>query len=278
MHIHDADAAQCRRLPVYYDVLQFMRKMCNMLRFEANTTAIASILFHRVYITVTFADQEPYLTGMACVFIAGKADDSFRKSRDVINVACSLMDPDRTLQIGDELFCWKSMLLEQEQKVLRLLRFQCHVDTPFSFLYNFCLTLFGYSSDVASLATSIMNDSLLTLVWVQFTVVELCCAALKLASTLLELELPFEADPQPLWSVFGVHDDIVEQLSHRLLSQYTEPVRPLRDSSVKLFMRDWKNMSARQRQEAFGTDLSSIAKSYEYKCERDTQQRLHVVT
>ena len=67
--------------------VQLICKMCILLRFEASATAIPATLFHRVSLATSFAEMEPCLTAMACVFIASKADNCFRKSRDVVNVA-----------------------------------------------------------------------------------------------------------------------------------------------------------------------------------------------
>eukprot|EP00667_Euglena_gracilis_P024754 EG_transcript_28658 len=200
-----------------YHATAFIRDMVRLLLMEATAATTASVLFHRVYGSVSLADLEPYLTAMACVFVAAKADNCFRKSRDVINVAQVLIDPHRPLPSSEELALWKEALLEREQQVLRLLGYRCHVEPPHRYLYPMALRAFGPDPALAQLATDLLNDSAALPIGLDSSAPELALAALLLAAAMLDLSLSDE-DAEWLCQDFGLRSRRVAAVAHRLLA------------------------------------------------------------
>eukprot|EP00668_Euglena_longa_P013174 GGOE01015783.1.p1 GENE.GGOE01015783.1~~GGOE01015783.1.p1 ORF type:complete len:226 (+),score=41.86 GGOE01015783.1:171-848(+) len=224
--------------------------MVQALLMEVTAASTASALFQRVYQIVSFADMEPYLTSVACVFIAAKVDNCFRKSRDVINVAQSIIDPNRPLPSSEELILWKEALLVREQQVLRLLGYHCHVEVPHRYLYNIVFSTFGANHAVAQLSTCLANDSFLQPMCLDYSALEVALAAMLLAAAMLDLCLPDE-EAERLCKVFGLRVRRVIIMAHGLLDLYVAPPAPQR-AVIWEAMRDWNAMSPEHRRELFG--------------------------
>eukprot|EP00996_Jenningsia_fusiforme_P001485 NODE_2365_length_1219_cov_36.903419_g2157_i0.p1 GENE.NODE_2365_length_1219_cov_36.903419_g2157_i0~~NODE_2365_length_1219_cov_36.903419_g2157_i0.p1 ORF type:complete len:273 (+),score=46.20 NODE_2365_length_1219_cov_36.903419_g2157_i0:319-1137(+) len=213
--------------------------MAQVLRLQGAAVAVGTVLFQRVFMDVPVEDLDPQLTAMACTFIAGKVEYCFRSSRDVINAAYAVLGR-KPLCIGPELNQKKQALLDREQQILRVLRFQCNVDLPHGLLYAFCSKLGGEYQRVAQLATIVLNDTLLSTVWLEYTPVELACSVLYLATTLLEVVLPKEN--ATVWLALGSCSEVVEELSQKLARLYTQPLPPFDSGGAAELSESWREV------------------------------------
>ncbi|KAJ9446948.1 Cyclin-T1-4 [Diplonema papillatum] len=186
-------------------------KCAGVLQFSPATAATACVLLQR-FLTSWFKNGcRPRCRLLhavaACLMLAGKLCDQFRKTRDLANVM-HFVSTGELLVIGELLFDVKEGIQAAEQVVLRQLCFDCIVDLPYKYLLN--LARFAASFDkqlpgIAQLATALLNDALPAGIWAETKPEVLAAAALHLALLLMkrcppehgEL-LPFDALGLPL--------------------------------------------------------------------------------
>jgi len=247
-----------------------------VLRLQASTRTISKVLFHRVYLDASFADLEPFLTAVACVFIAGKANDDFRKARDVATAAWHVIDAPEgddgpPLPVGGDLDRWKLALLEREQRVLRLLAYDCRVPLPIPYLLNMALTVRGWDPAVARVAVCIANDACALPLCLEYTAVEQAGGSLWLASTLLDAKAPNPPEDGGAWAEFGVDSAVFADFAGRMLGVYETPEPPLRGSDIAAAMGDWYAASPTERRERYAWDAAPLVRCWKERKERESQ-------
>ena len=192
--------------------------------FRPQLTICTAIHFVcRFYQHVAVADHDVLTVARTCLFLACKSEETIRRLRDVINCSCRLNYFDNNGNDGDDPIAnakvyWelKDKIIRYEQVVLRVLHFEVDVKHPHHFVLHFVKRLNG-SRDLAKLAWSISNDSMLTFLALYYEPHCIAVACIFLASELLNLILETE-----WWEKLDCVKTQLEDISMQLLDLYDD--------------------------------------------------------
>ncbi|EJW88847.1 cyclin domain-containing protein [Wuchereria bancrofti] len=113
------------------------------LEAKNSTTCTAAVLTYRTLRKSGASELCPYTIASACLLLAAKIEeDEMVKTRDVVNVAYSILHPRAPiLQIDDESWALRTSLSRMEYIVLRLLKFRLAVENPHKYLLHYISSL-----------------------------------------------------------------------------------------------------------------------------------------
>uniref|UniRef100_A0A1I8B681 CYCLIN domain-containing protein n=1 Tax=Meloidogyne hapla TaxID=6305 RepID=A0A1I8B681_MELHA len=105
--------------------VRMIKEMGKSINLKTNPTlATASVFFHRFYMFNTFADYPPHMMALACLFLAGKVEETPKKCRDLVQTAKDKYPKH---------FAGKNPMDELillERILLQTIRFDVHVEHP----------------------------------------------------------------------------------------------------------------------------------------------------
>nr|XP_011468688.1 PREDICTED: cyclin-T1-4-like [Fragaria vesca subsp. vesca] len=76
-----------QRVTVVLTYCSYLRQLGSKLRLHHLTIVKATMFCHRFFARQSFAKNDWYTVATACIFLAGKVEDSQRRLKDVVNVA-----------------------------------------------------------------------------------------------------------------------------------------------------------------------------------------------
>lgn len=133
------------------DLLRFRYEGCTIIRDVAKrmklghkTMATAMLFYQRFYMLVSYKDFPIYPIALACLFVAGKAEETPKKARHIIRVAQGVLTTGQLRSFGDNPY---EFLLNMESAVMSTLRFRFKVDHPFEFIVPYCRILKGIEKE-----------------------------------------------------------------------------------------------------------------------------------
>ncbi|KAL7076171.1 hypothetical protein ACQ4LE_004817 [Meloidogyne hapla] len=140
--------------------VRMIKEMGKSINLKTNPTlATASVFFHRFYMFNTFADYPPHMMALACLFLAGKVEETPKKCRDLVQTAKDKYPKH---------FAGKNPMDELillERILLQTIRFDVHVEHPYNFLVQYAKGFKldkDYMSKIVTNAWTFINDSLAT--------------------------------------------------------------------------------------------------------------------
>ncbi|KAH3742633.1 CDK9 kinase-activating protein cyclin T [Pelomyxa schiedti] len=199
----------------------FIKHVASLLQLQQHTTATSLYFFHGFFERHAVGTYDRFLVAAACIYIAGKAEETPRKLRDVLNVSYALLN-DQILQIGKEYTELKELLIKTEQEVLRTLSFDLSVEQPYKYLLQFVKAVtFSLDAPLAQLSWNIVNDCLYFPLMTKHAPHVLAAAALNVAALLSNYSLPAFATGH-WWEAFGLTTAELEEASCRMLDVYLQ--------------------------------------------------------
>ncbi|XP_022097944.1 cyclin-K-like, partial [Acanthaster planci] len=194
------------------------------LRYDTMATGV--VYFHRFYMFHSFKDFPRYVTGAACLFLAGKVEETPKKCKDIIRVAKHMVPEPHFNAFGDDP---KEEIMTHERILLQTIKFDLQVDHPYSYLLKYAKTLKGDKAKIQQLvqmAWTFVNDSLCTTLCLQWEPHIVGVAFLYLAGRLSKsdlLESSSKNTKGKWWEQLAddVSLDIMEDICHLLLDLYS---------------------------------------------------------
>ncbi|XP_041526992.1 cyclin-K-like [Microtus oregoni] len=191
------------------------------------TKATGITYFHRFYMFHSFKRFPHHVTAAACLFLAGKVEETPKKCNDIIKAAHSLLNDVQCGEFGDEPV--KEVLL-LEKILLQTIQFDLEVKHPYQYLLRYAKQLKGNKEKIQKLvqmAWTFVNDSLCTTLSLQWEPEIIAVAVMYLAEHLRKFKIQ-EMTSKPMykrwWEQF-VEDlsvDILEDIGHQILDLYTQ--------------------------------------------------------
>eukprot|EP01104_Vermistella_antarctica_P008198 TRINITY_DN2049_c1_g1_i1.p1 TRINITY_DN2049_c1_g1~~TRINITY_DN2049_c1_g1_i1.p1 ORF type:complete len:359 (-),score=132.58 TRINITY_DN2049_c1_g1_i1:399-1475(-) len=198
-----------------------IHETCVRLQVPQQVTSTACVLFHRLYIRQCLPGEvgSTMLNEISCVYLSTKLEEHPRKMRDVINCLFRIHNPrEEPLSIGNDYWQLRDAVVEQEQKVLRALSYDLHVEHPHKHLLNYVKSLQA-SSTLTQVALSLLDDTYYSLLPITARPHVLACACIAFASRLVGEAVRTCADV-PWWAVFDVSTDQIEVVIVDLIVLY----------------------------------------------------------
>lgn len=175
-HIHQTynwfyDKNELKRTPSFIDGINFDRErryrnegarfilnVGSQMKLRYNTLATGVVYFHRFYMFHSFKVFPRYVTAACCLFLAGKAEETPKKCKDIIKIARTLLTDPQYQTFGDDP---KEEVLTMERIVLQTIRFDLQVEHPYKYLATYAKGFKGNREKITTvlqMAWTFTND------------------------------------------------------------------------------------------------------------------------
>nr|XP_054759241.1 cyclin-K-like [Lytechinus pictus] len=127
-----------------------------MLRYDTMATGV--VYFHRFYMFHSFKEFPRYIMGAACLFLAGKVEETPKKCKDIIKIAKNILSEQHFAAFGDDP---KEEIMTHERILLQTIKFDLQVEHPYSYLLKYAKTFKGDKDKIQKLvqmAWTFVND------------------------------------------------------------------------------------------------------------------------
>ena len=142
--------------------------MGKALGLRHDTMATASVYFHRFYMFHTFLEFPRYVTATCALFLAGKAEETPKKCRDLIKTVRGLTNDQQFGTFGQDP---REEVMTLERVLLQTIKFDLQVDHPYSPLLKYAKCLKGDNPklhEMVQMSWTFVNDSLCTTLCLQW--------------------------------------------------------------------------------------------------------------
>uniref|UniRef100_A0A3Q3JEU3 Cyclin-K n=1 Tax=Monopterus albus TaxID=43700 RepID=A0A3Q3JEU3_MONAL len=217
---------------------RFIFDVGTRLGLHYDTLATGIVYFHRFYMFHSFKQFPRYVTGGCCLFLAGKVEETPKKCKDIIKTARSLLNDIQFAQFGDDP---KEEVMVLERILLQTIKFDLQVEHPYQFLLHYAKQLKGDRNKVQKLvqmAWTFVNDSLCTMVALQWEPQIIAVAVMYLAGRLCKFDIQdwtCKQSPRRWWEQF-VHDvpvEVLEDICHQILDLYSQAKQEMPDGGIR---------------------------------------------
>ncbi|XP_004527339.1 cyclin-K [Ceratitis capitata] len=202
-----------------------------------NTMATGVVYFHRFYMFHSFKSFPRYVTACCCLFLAGKVEETPKKCRDIIKIARTLLSDNYFYSFGEDP---KEEVMTLERILLQTIKFDLQVEHPYTFLLKYAKCFRGDQvklQKMVQMAWNFVNDSLSTVVCLQWEPEIIAVALIHLASKLSKFTVADWVGRQPShnrwWDMFvsDVTMEILEDICHQVLDLYQPNQKETPESS-----------------------------------------------
>lgn len=204
----------------------FLQDLGMRLKVPQITIATAIMFCHRFYLRQSHAKNDRRTIATACMFLAGKVEETPRPLKDVIHVSYEIInkkDAEAMQRIKQkEVFeQQKELILFGERIVLATLGFDLNVQHPYKPLVE-AIKKFGVAQNaLAQVAWNFINDGLRTSLCLQFQPEHVSAGAIFLAAKFLKVKLPSDGE-RVWWQEFDVTPRQLEEVSNQMLELYEQ--------------------------------------------------------
>ena len=119
---------------------KFIKSCSNALGLRYDTIATAVVFFHRFYMMESIAEYKKIVLACACVFLAGKVEETPKKARDILRTTRDIVKPKDWSDFGEDP---KEALFLHEKILLQRINFDLNVSHPYTHLLRFAKGLKG---------------------------------------------------------------------------------------------------------------------------------------
>ena len=119
---------------------KFIKSCSNALGLRYDTIATAVVFFHRFYMMESIAAYKKLVLACACVFLAGKVEETPKKARDILRTTRDILKPKDWSDFGEDP---KEALFLHEKILLQRINFDLNVSHPYTHLLKFAKGLKG---------------------------------------------------------------------------------------------------------------------------------------
>ncbi|GAB2223829.1 hypothetical protein Droror1_Dr00004571 [Drosera rotundifolia] len=216
----------------------FLQDLGMRLKVPQVTIATAIIFCHRYYLRQSHAKSDRRTVATACMFLAGKVEETPRPLKDVILVSYEIIhkkDPEAVQRIKQKEVYeqQKELIAMAERVVLGTLGYDLNVQHPYKPLVEAIKKFRVAQNALAQVAWNFVNDGLRTSLCLQFKPHHIAAGAIFLAAKFLKVRLPSDGE-KVWWQEFDVTPRQLEEVSNQMLELYEQNrVPPSQGSEVE---------------------------------------------
>ncbi|KAN0042323.1 hypothetical protein ACTFIV_004886 [Dictyostelium citrinum] len=201
----------------------FIQDVGIKLKMPQLTIATAISYFHRFFIRHQLKDHDRFVVATACLFLAGKVEETPRKLDDVIKVSYMIKNKKKE---GDKMVAitqqehnnLKIKILQNEHLILTTIAFELAVEHPYKYLLEYMKSIQG-SKNLCQVAWNFVNDSLRTSLCLHYPPDLISYASIYLATRFLNYQLITE-NKKEWWEMLGIKFEVLEDISKQILDLY----------------------------------------------------------
>lgn len=215
------------------DGAKFIQRLGNEeLRLHYDTVGTGLVFFHRFYMFHSFRSFPVYPMAATCLFLAGKVEETPKKSNDIIRYSKAILGDQHYAQFGTDA---KEEILTLERILLQTLRFDLDVEHPYKYfvLYkkHFVIVRAGLKDDqvhkdFCQSVWTFLNDSYCTTACLQYEPEIVAIAMILLACKTGSFEI-YDWDHRQSWHrnwwdlyVENLGISTLELICHQVLDVY----------------------------------------------------------
>ncbi|KAI5285721.1 hypothetical protein KEM55_000538 [Ascosphaera atra] len=211
--------------------VNFILQVGLILKLPQNTLFTASIYMHRFFMRYSMKDipgrpgMHPYAVAATALFLATKVDENCRKMKEYVIACCrvGLKNPNLIVdEQSKEFWRWRDTILHNEDLLLEALCFDLQLELPHRFLWDFMAHFrLRDNKNLRNAAWAFLNDSMYTVLCLQFPARTIAAAALYAAARHVGVRLPDDADTgAPWWEQLQLHLADLRTVCNRLADVY----------------------------------------------------------
>jgi len=215
---------------------RFIQELGKSLGLRHDTMATACNYFHRFYLFHPFSSFPRYVTATCALFLAGKAEETPKKCRDIIKSVKELLNSHQFSTFGQDP---REEVMTLERVLLQTIKFDLQVDHPYSSILKYAKCLEGDSAKLqkmVQMSWTFVNDSLCTTLCLQWEPEVIAIALMYLAAKLSKFEVKDwknrTDDHRFWWDQYVKHlsQEILEDICHQVLDLYTSPAKAAKEA------------------------------------------------
>jgi len=218
--------------------VRFIMELGKALNLSHNTMATGGVYYHRFYMFHSFQEFPRYVTSTCCLFLAGKAEETPKKCRDLVKTVRQLTNDRQFATFGNDP---REEIMILERVLLQTIKFDLQVEHPYDSIIRFAKSLKGDQQKLqkmVQMSWTFVNDSLCTTLSLQWESEIIAIAVMYLAVKLSKFEIRDWANRQPRqmhwWDqhVEDLETTDLEEICHQVLDLYAQPVTATKDALV----------------------------------------------
>ncbi|KAI9044455.1 putative cyclin [Aspergillus affinis] len=210
--------------------VNFITQVGIMLKLPQLTLATAAVYLHRFFMRWSMVDlpqrpgMHPYPIAATSLFLATKVEENVRRMRELVVACCRVAQKQPNLVVDEqskEFWRWRDTILHHEEMVLEALCFDLQLEQPYRILYDF-ICFFGVNENkpLRNAAWAFVNDSMFTVLCLQFPARIIAAAALYAAARHCDVGFPDDDSDQPWWEQIDVDLTQVRRACTRMAQLY----------------------------------------------------------
>ncbi|KAL9655835.1 hypothetical protein ABK040_000898 [Willaertia magna] len=171
----------------------FIQQTGIALKVPQLTIATSLIYFHRFYTRFEFQKYDRFIVAAACLFLAGKVEETPKKIKDILNAMESIQ---KIKYSNETIENYRNQIIENEKLLLKILNFDLKVEHPYRSLMHYISILKkeekfkNKAKELAQYAWNFVNDSFRTNLCLQFAPQKIAAACIYLSADCIKIELP----------------------------------------------------------------------------------------
>ena len=210
--------------------VNFITQVGIMLKLPQLTIATAAVFLHRFFMRFSMVDlpgrrgMHPYAIAATSLFLATKVEENTRRMRELVVACCRVGQKQPNLLVDEQskdFWKWRDTILHNEDLLLEALCFDLHLEQPYRVLYDF-ICFFGLNENkfLRNASWAFVNDSMFTVLCLQFPARTIAAAALYAAARHCEISFDDDDLGRPWWEQIDVELSEVRSACSRLAQLY----------------------------------------------------------
>lgn len=210
--------------------VNFITQVGIMLKLPQLTIATAAVYLHRFFMRYSMVDlpqrpgMHPYPIAATSLFLATKVEENVRRMRELVVACCRVAQKQPNLVVDEqskEFWKWRDTILHHEDLLLEALCFDLQLEQPYRILYDF-ICYFGVNENkpLRNAAWAFVNDSMFTVLCLQFSARNIAAAALYAAARHCDVGFEDDTSGRPWWEQIDVDLAQVRRACTRMAQLY----------------------------------------------------------
>lgn len=214
--------------------VNFITQVGIMLKLPQLTIATAAVYLHRFFMRYSMVDiprrpgLHPYPIAATSLFLATKVEENVRRMREIVVACCRVAQKQPNMLVDEqskEFWKWRDTILHHEDLLLESLCFDLQLEQPYRLLYDFmCFFGMNENKSLRNASWAFVNDSMFTVLCLQFHARTIAAAALYAAARHCDLSFEDDARGRPWWEQIDVDLTQVRRACSRLAQLYESNV------------------------------------------------------
>ncbi|XP_051155919.1 cyclin-K-like isoform X2 [Leptopilina boulardi] len=219
--------------------INFIRNMGEKLSLGYNTIATAVVYFQRFYMAHSFTEFPLYITACSSLFLAGKAEETPKRSKDLLKAAWDIFSNEANVIIEKFGETPRESVMKCESVLLQTVNFEFDIEHPYKYLVKYAKYLKGEKTKIQTIvqmAWNFVNDSLSTTLCLEWEPEVIAIALINVSAKLNKFKIDDWKGRKPnhtKWCdlfILNLDNTVLEDIGLQILDLYSPKKKDGRES------------------------------------------------